>query len=48
MRFIIELPYRRGVYLIDAAAGSIGMDFKPTDKNFEQVIKPYLVWAGDC
>ncbi|MFP7493573.1 DNA internalization-related competence protein ComEC/Rec2 [Terribacillus saccharophilus] len=43
--FVIELPYRKGVYLIDAA-GSVGMDFKPTDKNFEQVIKPYLHQRG--
>ncbi|MEC0283675.1 DNA internalization-related competence protein ComEC/Rec2 [Terribacillus saccharophilus] len=43
--FVIELPYRRGVYLIDAA-GSIGMDFQPTDKNFDQVIKPYLYERG--
>ncbi|MFP7253356.1 DNA internalization-related competence protein ComEC/Rec2 [Terribacillus goriensis] len=43
--FVIELPYRRGVYLIDAA-GSVGMDFKPTDKNFKQVIKPYLYERG--
>ncbi|MFB1099057.1 DNA internalization-related competence protein ComEC/Rec2 [Terribacillus sp. JSM ZJ617] len=43
--FVIELPYRRGVYLIDAA-GSVGTDFKPTDKNFKQVIKPYLYERG--
>ncbi|MFS0561779.1 DNA internalization-related competence protein ComEC/Rec2 [Terribacillus sp. 179-K 1B1 HS] len=43
--FVIELPYRKGIYIIDAA-GSIGMDFKPTDKNFEQVIKPYLYERG--
>ncbi|SNZ11076.1 competence protein ComEC [Terribacillus aidingensis] len=43
--FVVELPYRRGVYLIDAA-GSVGMDFQPTDKAFEQVIKPYLYQRG--
>ncbi|MFP7477846.1 DNA internalization-related competence protein ComEC/Rec2 [Terribacillus saccharophilus] len=43
--FVIELPYRRGVYVIDAA-GSVGKDFKPTDKNFKQVIQPYLYERG--
>lgn len=43
--FVIELPYRRGVYLIDAA-GSVGMDFEPSDKNFKQVIQPYLYERG--
>jgi competence protein ComEC len=43
--FVVELPYRRGVYFIDAA-GSVGMDFQPTDKIFEQVIKPYLYQRG--
>ncbi|MFP7169673.1 DNA internalization-related competence protein ComEC/Rec2 [Terribacillus sp. 7520-G] len=43
--FVIELPYRKGIYFIDAA-GSVGMDFKPTDKNFERVIKPFLYERG--
>lgn len=44
--FVVELPYRKGVVVIDAA-GSAAADFhSPTDKIYEQVIKPYLHYRG--
>ncbi|WP_117169168.1 DNA internalization-related competence protein ComEC/Rec2 [Paraliobacillus sediminis] len=43
---IIELPYRKGVILIDAA-GTMENDFKsPSDRTYQQVIKPYLYSRG--
>ncbi|MDL4841479.1 DNA internalization-related competence protein ComEC/Rec2 [Aquibacillus rhizosphaerae] len=43
---VIELPYRRGVIIIDAA-GSVENDFQtPSDKIYNQVIKPYLYSRG--
>lgn len=44
--FIIELPYRKGVFLIDAGATFSFTDFKPTDKVYKQVIRPYLYGQG--
>ncbi|SDK53004.1 DNA internalization-related competence protein ComEC/Rec2 [Sediminibacillus albus] len=44
--FIIELPYRKGVIIIDAA-GTVADDFKtPNDKIYRQVIKPFLYSKG--
>ncbi|MDC3415582.1 DNA internalization-related competence protein ComEC/Rec2 [Aquibacillus salsiterrae] len=43
--FIIELPYRKGVIMIDAA-GSLDGNFEPSNKRFEQVIKPFLYSRG--
>ncbi|WP_157967890.1 DNA internalization-related competence protein ComEC/Rec2 [Paraliobacillus sp. X-1268] len=43
---IIELPYRKGVIVIDAA-GTMESDFKtPSDRTYQQVIKPYLYSRG--
>lgn len=43
---VIELPYRKGVILIDAA-GTMENDFKtPSDRTYQQVIKPYLYSRG--
>lgn len=44
--FVIELPYRRGVFLIDAGASFSFTDFTPTNKVYKQVIKPYLYSRG--
>ncbi|WP_138415679.1 DNA internalization-related competence protein ComEC/Rec2 [Aquibacillus sediminis] len=44
--FIIELPYRKGVIVIDAA-GALSSDFvTPSDKTYTQIIKPYLYSKG--
>src|SRR5699024_827179 len=40
--FIVELPYRRGVFLIDAGASFSFPDFIPTDRVYKQIIRPYL------
>lgn len=43
---VIELPHRKGVFLVDAA-GSVSDDFEnPSNKVFKQVIKPYLYSQG--
>lgn len=44
--FVIELPYRRGVFFIDAGAGFSFTDFEPTNKVYKTVIKPYLYSRG--
>ncbi|WP_371068713.1 DNA internalization-related competence protein ComEC/Rec2 [Sediminibacillus sp. JSM 1682029] len=44
--FVIELPHRKGVILIDAA-GATSADFhSSTDKVYKQIIKPYLYYRG--
>ncbi|HIS29284.1 MAG TPA: DNA internalization-related competence protein ComEC/Rec2 [Candidatus Avamphibacillus intestinigallinarum] len=43
---VIELPYRKGVMFIDAGATFSFEDHKPTEKVFENVIKPYLYERG--
>jgi competence protein ComEC len=44
--FVIELPYRKGVIMIDAGA-SLSLDEKePSERNYQQVIKPYLQSRG--
>lgn len=43
---VIELPYRRGVFLIDAGSGFAFDDFEPTKGVYKQVIKPYLYSKG--
>ncbi|RCW65309.1 DNA internalization-related competence protein ComEC/Rec2 [Saliterribacillus persicus] len=43
---IIELPYRKGVIMIDAA-GTMTKNFtEPSNKNFEEIIKPFLLSKG--
>lgn len=44
--FVVELPYRKAVFFIDAGAKMSWEDQKPTDSNFTQVIKPYLYANG--
>lgn len=44
--FVIELPYRRGVFLVDAGSGFSFTDFESNHKVFKQVIKPYLYSRG--
>ncbi|GGM31104.1 DNA internalization-related competence protein ComEC/Rec2 [Paraliobacillus quinghaiensis] len=43
---VIELPYRKGVVLIDAA-GTMQNDFTtPSDRTYKQIIKPFLYSKG--
>lgn len=43
---IIELPYRHGVILYDVGA-TLGPDFEESsDKEYQQIIRPYLYQAG--
>lgn len=44
--FVIELPYRRGVFLIDAGSRFSFTDFEPTTKVYKHIIKPYLYSRG--
>ncbi len=44
--FVIELPYRKAVIFIDAGATFSYEDNKATDKNYNQIIKPYLYSRG--
>jgi competence protein ComEC len=44
--FVIELPYRKGVLLVDAGASFSFTDFEPTNKVYNHVIKPYLYSRG--
>ena len=44
--FVIELPFRRGVFLIDAGASFSFTDFEPTNKVYKYTIKPYLYSRG--
>lgn len=44
--FIIELPYRKGVIMIDAGATFHFQDEKISDKVYRQVLKPYLHVKG--
>lgn len=44
--YIIELPYRKGVFIVDAGASLSFPDFLPTDKVYRQIIKPYLQGRG--
>lgn len=44
--FIIELPYRQGVFLIDAGARFSFNDFQVSDRVYRQIIKPYLYSRG--
>lgn len=44
--FVIELPYRKGVFLIDAGATVSFHEHAISDKVYRQVIKPYLYGRG--
>lgn len=44
--FVVELPYRKGVFFIDIGATLSFTDFKPSNKVYQQIIKPYLYARG--
>lgn len=44
--FIIELPYRKAVFFIDAGAKMSFENNQATDAKYKQVIKPYLAKNG--
>lgn len=44
--FIIELPYRKGVILIDAGATFSFQEKQPSRRIYEQILKPYLFSRG--
>ncbi len=44
--FVVELPYRKGVFLIDAGATFSFASFEPTDKVYRQIIRSYLYGQG--
>jgi competence protein ComEC len=44
--FVIELPYRSGVIMIDAGARFSFEDMEATDSVYQQIIKPYLYARG--
>ncbi|ALX48139.1 DNA internalization-related competence protein ComEC/Rec2 [Lentibacillus amyloliquefaciens] len=43
---VIELPYRKGVILVDAGAEMNFDEFEPSDKVYKQIIRPYLYSRG--
>ncbi|HEY4602697.1 MAG TPA: DNA internalization-related competence protein ComEC/Rec2 [Cerasibacillus sp.] len=43
---VIELPFRKGVILYDAGATFSFTEFKPDDRVFRQIIKPFLDYKG--
>lgn len=44
--FVIELPYRRGVIMIDAGAQLSFTEHKTTDRIYKQIIKPFFQAKG--
>lgn len=44
--YVLELPYRKGVIFIDAGAQVSFSENNPTDKVYQQIIKPYLYSRG--
>lgn len=44
--FVVELPYRKAVFFIDAGAKMSFETNQTTDTNYKQVIKPYLYSNG--
>lgn len=44
--FVIELPYRKGVFMIDAGSRVLFDDTEISDREYNQVIKPYLDYRG--
>src|SRR5690625_1288089 len=43
---VIELPYRKGVFMMDIGSSFYFTDMKPSSKVYKQVIKPYLYHRG--
>ena len=44
--FIIELPYREGVIMVDAGAKFTFEDMEPSSSVYERIIKPYMRSRG--
>lgn len=44
--FIVELPYRKGVFMIDAGSRFSFTDMEPTSSVYKQIILPYLKSRG--
>lgn len=44
--FVVELPYRKGVFMIDAGSRFSFTDLEPTDSVYKQIILPYLKSRG--
>ncbi|MEN1969340.1 DNA internalization-related competence protein ComEC/Rec2 [Lentibacillus sp. N15] len=44
--FVIELPYRRGVFMVDAGAKVSFGESNNADQNYQQIIKPYFLSRG--
>jgi competence protein ComEC len=44
--FIVELPYRRGVVMIDAGASFSFEEMEPNKNVYNQIIKPYIYDRG--
>lgn len=44
--FVIELPYRKGVYMIDAGATFDFDSLEPKETVYKNVIRPYLMGRG--
>lgn len=44
--FLVELPYRKAVFFIDAGAKMSWEGKQATDRNYEQFIKPFLYAKG--
>jgi len=44
--FVIELPYRKGVIMVDAGASYSFEDMEPNKNIYSQIIKPYLFSRG--
>ncbi len=44
--YVVELPYRRGVFLIDAGAGVTFPERIPTNSKYKKIIQPYLKSRG--
>lgn len=44
--FVIELPYRKGIFLIDAGATFDFDSFEPKETIYKNIIRPYLMGRG--
>ncbi|WP_339228186.1 DNA internalization-related competence protein ComEC/Rec2 [Oceanobacillus sp. FSL K6-2867] len=44
--FLIELPYRKGVMMIDAGSRFSFEDMEPTDSVYQQILRPYFNSRG--
>lgn len=44
--YVIELPYRKGVFFVDAGATFSFQNFEASSRNFDQIIRPYLYSRG--